>query len=88
MKSEGERRGGWSAAKVLVVLALLLAANSAYLAAFGDPTVFYVLNTFLHPFLGIVLGILGVIYLARRAREFTGRVGRAAIALLGVSSAY
>jgi tetratricopeptide (TPR) repeat protein len=44
--------------KVLLVLVLLLVVNSAYLAAFGDPTLSYVVNALLHPLLGLVATVL------------------------------
>jgi tetratricopeptide (TPR) repeat protein len=60
------------AAKWLLIFGLLLIANSAYLAAFGDPTLFYVANGLLHPVLGIVAAIL---FLSARRKLLAGARG-------------
>jgi tetratricopeptide (TPR) repeat protein len=74
--------------RLLVISTLVLAANSAYVAAYGTPDLFYVINDLAHPFLGIVVGILFIIFL-KRNREFTSRLaGKASAALLAVSAAY
>ena len=46
------------AGKILLLLVLLLAVNSAYLAAFGNPSLFYVANALLHPLLGLAATLL------------------------------
>ncbi len=74
-------------AKLLLVLALLLLANSAYLAAFSDPSLFYVINALLHPFLGIVVAVLFAIFLVRFGEYFLGLAGSASAALLGIATA-
>jgi hypothetical protein len=61
-----------SAAKWLLIFGLFLVANSTYLAAFGDPSLFYVANALLHPLLGIVTAILLVVFIARRRDLLTG----------------
>src|SRR5579863_8326189 len=84
MENNPPRRPG--AAKWLLIFGLFLVANSAYLAAFGDPNLFYVANALLHPLLGIVAGILLMVF-ANRHREFlagaTGTIAR----LFGVVTA-
>jgi tetratricopeptide (TPR) repeat protein len=60
------------AAKWLLIFGLFLVANSAYLAAFGDPTLFYVGNALLHPLLGIIAAILLVIFFVRHRELLTG----------------
>ena len=49
--------------------------NSAYLAAFGDPSLFYVANALLHPLLGIIAGILLVVFIARHRELLAGATG-------------
>ncbi len=61
-----------SAAKWLLIFGLFLVANSAYLAAFGDPSLFYVGNALLHPLLGIIAGILLVVFIVRHRELLTG----------------
>jgi tetratricopeptide (TPR) repeat protein len=74
--------------KLLLLLAFLLAANSAYIAAFGDPTLFYVLNALLHPVLGIAVAALFALFLARFGRILSGAMGSVSIALLGCATAF
>ncbi len=62
---ERDAQVGRSVGKLLLVVALILVANSAYLAAFGDPTLFYVVNGLLHPFLGVLAAVLSAVYLFR-----------------------
>ena len=59
-------------AKWLLIFGLILIANSAYIAAFGNPTFFYVANSLLHPVLGIIAAILLVVFARRRRDLFTG----------------
>ena len=67
---------------VLLVLGLFLILNSAYIAAFGNPNIFYVANGLLHPFLGVLVAILFVVY-ARRHRElFTGAWSKSALTII------
>ena len=63
MGSGGQSQPGWTIGRGLLILALLLVANSAYLAAFGDANLFYVANALLHPFLGVVVALLFVVFL-------------------------
>ena len=67
MENANERFSG--ASRWLLVVGLLLIANSAYIAAFGDPTLFYVANALLHPVLGAVAGVF-LIVAAWRGRWF------------------
>ncbi len=78
-------RGG---GKILLSVALLLIINSAYLAAYGGPTLFYVLNSLLHPLLGIVAAILFAVFIARHREIFRGFSGTAAWLLLGLSAGF
>jgi len=75
-------------ARRLLVLGLLLVVNSAYLAAFGDPTLFYVANSLLHPFLGIVIAALFALYIARHRGDWTRSAGRVAVALIALGTAF
>ena len=74
--------------KRLLVLALLLSANSAYIAAFGDANLFYVANALLHPFLGIAAAILFVIFLRRHRDFLAGGTGSAVRTLLALSTVF
>ena len=66
-------------AKWLLLSGLILIANSAYIAAFGNPTLFYVANSLLHPVLGIIAAILLVVFAKRRRDLFTGAGTEAAL---------
>ncbi len=74
--------------KVLLILALALVANSAYLAAFGDPTLLYVANALLHPLLGIVVAILFGIILTSFGEHFSVFLGSTSVTLLGTATAF
>jgi tetratricopeptide (TPR) repeat protein len=54
--------------KWLLIIGLVLVGNSAYLAAFGDPSLFYVANALVHPVLGVIAGILLFVFVRRRRR--------------------
>jgi hypothetical protein len=71
--------------KLLLVLGLLLVVNSAYIAASGDPTLFYVINGLAHPALGIVVAVLFFAFLWRHRGSFAGLAGKSAVAPLGFS---
>ena len=81
MEQSKQRLSG--AAKWLLIFGLVLVANSAYLAAFGDPTLFYVANALLHPLLGIIAGIFLVVFSLRHRGLLAGTTG----ALTGLSLA-
>ena len=71
---------------LLIVPGLILVANSAYIAAFGDPSLFYVLNGLLHPFIGIIVTLLFAVFTTKYRDAFAGALGRACLALLGVAA--
>ncbi len=75
------------AAKWLLISGLFLAANSAYLAAFGDPSLFYVANALLHPLLGIIAGILLVVFIMRHRDLLAGAGVVAADPITGMTLA-
>ena len=62
-------------AKWLLIFGLVLVANSAYVAAFGEPTFFYVANSLLHPLLGIVAVILLIVFVRRHSELLAGGAG-------------
>ena len=74
--------------KPLLFLALLLVVNSAYLAALGDPNLFYVANSLIHPLLGIVVAILFIVFLFRNRNLFAGLTGTGSVTLLALSAAF
>jgi len=77
-------RGGW----LLPASAAVLICNSAYVAAFGAPTLFYVANALLHPLLGLGVGILFLDFVVRHRGSFAGVWGSAALLLLGLAAAF
>src|SRR5271157_3252886 len=76
------------AAKWLLIFGLFLVANSAYLAAFGDPSLFYVANALLHPLLGIIAGILLVVFIARHRELLGGAAGGITGLFLAVAAGF
>src|SRR5258708_9456779 len=70
--------------KLLGVLGLLLVMNSAYIAAFAFPTIFYMGNVLLHVVLGIVAASFFGWYIAKH-REFY-RANGLGIALLAIAT--
>ena len=72
----------------LLLLTLLLVVNSAYIAAFGDANLFYVANALLHPILGILAGILFILYLRRHRQFLSGAWGGVTKALLALSAGF
>ncbi|MBI1983728.1 MAG: hypothetical protein HYS61_05985, partial [Acidobacteria bacterium] len=72
----------------LVALTLALVANSAYLAAFGDPNILYVANSLIHPVLGIVVAVLFAIYLSRHGEDWAGSAGRISVLLLALGTVF
>ncbi len=73
MENNSSRLSG--VAKWLLICGLFLIANSAYVAAFGEPTFFYVANSLLHPFLGIVTALLLAIFMRRHRELLPGGLG-------------
>ena len=84
MGPEQQKRGG----EFFLVLAAGLVVNSAYVAAFGDADLFYVANALLHPFLGIAVAILFIVFVVRNPGFPGGTAGKIAIALLALSAAF
>jgi len=74
--------------KCLLALGLVLVANSAYLAAFGDPNLFYVANSLIHPLLGIIVAAFFVAFLAKNRDFFQGALGAGSVLLLGLMTAF
>jgi len=74
--------GGW----LLPTSAALLICNSAYVAAFGTPSLFYVANALLHPLLGIGVGVLFAVLVIRRRAAFAGVWGSGALLLLALAA--
>src|SRR5580698_10054559 len=75
-------------AKLLLIFGLLLVANSAYVAAFGDPTLFYVANALIHPALGIIATILLVAFAIRHREFFARPAGTLTVLVLAVMVAF
>jgi len=82
--SPSRSRGGW----LLPASAAVLIINSAYIAAFGNPTLFYVANALLHPLLGVAAGVLFVVFVLRHRGSFAGVSGTGAVLLLGLAAAF
>src|SRR5438552_18122296 len=74
--------------KLLLALGLLLVVNSAYIAAFGDPTLFYVVNGLLHPALGLLVAALFVAFLAQHRVSFAGFAGQGSVVLFGLATVF
>src|SRR6266851_1067250 len=70
--------------KLLGVLALLLVLNSAYIAAFALPTIFYMGNVLLHVVLGIVTAALFGWYIAKHLEFYLAN--SLGVGLLGVAT--
>ena len=83
-KSPSRWRGGW----FLPASAAVLIFNSAYLAAFGNPTLFCVANALLHPLLGIGVGVLFVAFVLRHRAAFAGFRATGSFLLLGLAAAF
>src|SRR5208337_580648 len=83
-KSPSRSRGGWLLPASVAVLIL----NSAYLAAFGNPTLFYVANALLHPLLGIGVGVLFLAFVLRHRSALGDFWGTGSLLLLGLAAAF
>jgi tetratricopeptide (TPR) repeat protein len=70
---------------LLLVAVLLLIINSAYIAAFSTSDFFYVINSLLHPLLGIAAGLLLLAFILQRRSAFKGPFGWALIVLAAVA---
>jgi len=86
MENNSSRLSG--VAKWLLIFGLFLIANSAYVAAFGEPTFFYVANSLLHPVLGIVAVVLLVIFAARNRELLSGAAGAITRLVLAVATGF
>src|SRR5688572_1823372 len=71
----------WS--RVVIGGFLLLLLNSAYLASFSEPTLWYYTQVALHPMLGVGLSAIVVLALARR-RLVPGRLAGIGLFFCGV----
>ena len=81
---EGSSRlGQW-----LLILGLALVANSAYVAAFSSPDIFYVGNDLVHPFLGVLVAILLVTFALRHRGFFRGKAALVSLSLLGLGALF
>jgi tetratricopeptide (TPR) repeat protein len=69
----------------IAVLFLVLLVNTAYLAAFATPSIFYMGNVLLHLVLGVALAIAAAVLLRRRPDLRNGMT--LALALFGISLA-
>src|SRR6478735_513115 len=77
----------WSSRMLVGGGAILLLLNTAYIAAFASPTVFYAANAFLHVGLGLIVWI-GALAIAWRDRGFRDQtMVRTAIVLLTAAGA-
>ncbi|HUI43220.1 MAG TPA: tetratricopeptide repeat protein, partial [Terriglobia bacterium] len=74
--------------KWLLVLGLALVVNSAYVAAFSSPNIFSVGNDLIHPFLGLLVAILLLLYVVRHRAFFAGKSAIASLILLTVTLAF
>jgi len=85
---EVDREPRSSLGKALLIFGLILVVNSAYIAGFGDPSLFYVFNGLLHPFLGILVAILLAIFIRRNRQHFKGAAGVGAATLFAIATAF
>jgi hypothetical protein len=82
-------------AKRLLIALCVLLVNSAYLAAFASPTLFYFFNVVLHMVLGVTLAVAfglrmirmrpGAVVMIASAFLAVGALAGAAIMIVGVS---
>jgi tetratricopeptide (TPR) repeat protein len=83
-----QNEGGGKLSTILLAGGLLLVLNGAYLAAFGDPHIFYVTNSLIHPALGIGVAILFIVFLIRNKNFLSGFTGLGARLLLAISTGF
>jgi Flp pilus assembly protein TadD len=79
METKGNRLAKWTA-----VLFVALLVNTAYLAAFASPTVFYMTNVMAHLVLGVGLAALFAVLLARRPDLRAGMMPAAVLFLVSL----
>lgn len=70
---------------LLLAVVLLLVINSAYIAGFATPDLLYVLNSLLHPVLGIAAGLLLLAFIFEHRSAFKGIAGKSLIVLAAVT---
>jgi tetratricopeptide (TPR) repeat protein len=85
---KNKRPSRWRGGGLLLACAAVLIFNSAYIAAFGAPTLFYVANALLHPLLGIGVGVLLVAFILCHRKFFAGVWGTGGLLLLGLAAAF
>src|SRR5262245_40691878 len=71
-------------ARWTAILFVVLLVNTAYLAAFASPTVFYMSNVLVHLVLGVLLSALFFLLLARRPDLRRGMLPAAALFLVSL----
>jgi len=86
--SENESKRGRKLGATLLALGLLLVLNAAYLAAFGNPDLFYVANSLIHPLLGVIVAVLFVAFFIRNRDFFRGALGGASVLFLGLMAVF
>ncbi|HXJ95206.1 MAG TPA: tetratricopeptide repeat protein [Terriglobia bacterium] len=69
-------------------MGLLLAANSAYVAAFSSPNIFSVANDLAHPFLGLLVGVLLIAFVVRHRAYFATKTAAVALTLLAIAAGF
>ncbi len=79
METRPHRLARWTA-----ILFVVLLVNTAYIAAFVSPTIFYMSNVLLHLVLGLVLAVMFAVLLARRPDLRAGMVPAAVLFLLAL----
>lgn len=75
--------------RLLVLTVALLAVNAGYLYAFETPSLFYVINVFLHLGLGLAAGVLVLLYIRNSWKDLSleGKLAAGAITLSFLSGA-
>src|SRR4051812_37861720 len=81
MQMKGNGFAKWTAALFVVLL-----VNSAYIAAFASPTIFYMSNVLGHLVLGVILAVAFAVLLARRPDLRPGVVPAAVLFLIALAA--
>jgi Tfp pilus assembly protein PilF len=79
MRMKGNGFAKWTAALFLVLL-----VNSAYIAAFASPTIFYMSNVLVHLVLGVVLAVAFAVLLVKRPELRPGGVPAGVLFLIAL----
>lgn len=74
--------------RLLLVVVLLLAVNSAVVAGFAAANYFYVGNSLLHPVLGVLAAILFAIYVIQHRGSFANAIGGSLVLLAIVAAVF